>query len=221
MKNTDLLQRLTKLGFPLFHVDDLQANETIAELAKSHDDRLWEGFPIVLANASKDHLFDFDTTQTILKNKKDYNDFYSLFLISLALYKHMNLKTSWINALYDNIKFIDEEKIDFIVAQLATREKIYIAEKYLEPERLENTFNNYFSQNTIRDKQMKMDYEELSLEYAMSKIFTARQKEIFLKRAHGKKMTKTEREYYYRVIKKKAVALANNDLHILARKAIS
>jgi len=34
----------------------------------------------------------------------------------------------------------------------------------------------------------------------------------------GKPLTKTEREYFYRVVKKKLRALANEDLHQLARQ---
>ena len=61
---------------------------------------------------------------------------------------------------------------------------------------------------------------ELALEYALSQIFTPKQKEIFLKRLRGKKLTKTEREYFYRVVKKKAVALTNQDLQRLAQQIL-
>ena len=63
-------------------------------------------------------------------------------------------------------------------------------------------------------------HDELSLEYALSQIFTPKQKEIFLKRLQGKKLTKTEREYFYRIVKKKAMALANADLQRLAQQVI-
>ena len=47
-------------------------------------------------------------------------------------------------------------------------------------------------------------------------LFSKRQKEIILKRLKGNPLTKTEREYYSRVVKKKLKALANRDLQKIA-----
>ena len=61
---------------------------------------------------------------------------------------------------------------------------------------------------------------EFDLEFAMSQIFSKRQKELFLKKIIGERMTKTECEYYSRSVKKKVLALANPDLHRLAEKLV-
>ena len=45
--------------------------------------------------------------------------------------------------------------------------------------------------------------------------------ELFKKKLDGVPLTKTEREYYSRSVKKKVVALANPDLHRLALKLLS
>jgi hypothetical protein len=50
--------------------------------------------------------------------------------------------------------------------------------------------------------------------------FYPEQKELFKKRREGLPLTKTEQEYYSRSVKKKAVALANSELHGLARKLL-
>jgi len=221
MENKDLLQRLNKLGFPLLDVNhDLQAMETISELIKSDDIRLWEGFPVVLANVCKDRFFDISRIRKLLRNKKDYDKFYFLFLVAVALYKFLDLKTSWVNELYDNLKLADKEKVKEFLDNFKNNNELFIHKKHLAPERLKNVFNNYFYRQESNVEKIENNYEELSFEYAMSQIFTVRQKEIFLKRAHGKKMTKTEREYFYRVVKKKAIALANKDLHLLAQKVV-
>jgi len=39
-----------------------------------------------------------------------------------------------------------------------------------------------------------------------------------MKKLRSEKMTKTEREYYSRAVRKKVLALANADLHVLAVK---
>lgn len=222
MENKDLLQRLSKLGFPLFDVDsNLQVNETVSELVKSNDLRLWEGFPVVFANANKDRAFNFNEIKKIIKNKKDYDNFFLLFLISLALYKFLSLRIPWVNELYGNLEVKDKEKVKKFMDDFKKNKSFIVSVKTLDAERLRKNFNNYFNQFDSDAKKIKTNYKELSLEYAMSQIFTIRQKEIFLKRASGKKMTKTEREYFYRVIKKKAIALANQDLHLLAQKTIN
>ena len=48
----------------------------------------------------------------------------------------------------------------------------------------------------------------------------SKQKELFKKRLEGLPLTKTEQEYYSRSVKKKVVALANAELHGLARKLL-
>ena len=59
---------------------------------------------------------------------------------------------------------------------------------------------------------------EATFEYALSQIFSPKQKELFFKKLKGEKLSKTEREYYSRTVKKKVYALANTDLHRLAQQ---
>ncbi|MCU0600197.1 MAG: hypothetical protein MUE70_13195 [Desulfobacterales bacterium] len=63
-----------------------------------------------------------------------------------------------------------------------------------------------------------MIHEEISLEYALSQLFSPKQKELFKKKLSGELFTKTEREYYSRRVKKKVSALANPELHRFAQK---
>ena len=81
-----------------------------------------------------------------------------------------------------------------------------------------DTFSNYFEQDAKETRRIKEKYEELSLEYALSQIFSPKQKELFKKKLSGDSFTKTEREYYSRTVKKKVLALANPELHRLAQK---
>ena len=63
-------------------------------------------------------------------------------------------------------------------------------------------------------------HEVYSLAFALSQMFSPKQKELFKKRLEGLPLTKTEQEYYSRSVKKKVVALANAELHGLARKLL-
>lgn len=53
------------------------------------------------------------------------------------------------------------------------------------------------------------DYKGQSFRRALGVFFTARQQEIMFWKLHGERLSKTEKEYYSRVIKKRLRALAN------------
>ena len=53
MADKKLLDSLAKLGLPMFEPsEEPDVNETLAEVVKSQDLRLWEGFPVLVANAA-------------------------------------------------------------------------------------------------------------------------------------------------------------------------
>ena len=58
MKDNSLLKRLRVMGFPLFETGEAEdANLTLADVVKSKDLRLWEGFPVVLATSTENGRF--------------------------------------------------------------------------------------------------------------------------------------------------------------------
>ena len=59
-----------------------------------------------------------------------------------------------------------------------------------------------------------------SLEIYLNRLFSPKQKELVLKKRDAKSFTKTEREYYSRVVRKKLEAIASEKLVDLARKLI-
>ncbi|MDO8602220.1 MAG: hypothetical protein Q7O04_00005, partial [Candidatus Omnitrophota bacterium] len=60
MENDNLLKRVSDLGFPLFEAEeDKKVNLTLADMVKTKDLRMWEGFPVVLANSAEKGLFDY------------------------------------------------------------------------------------------------------------------------------------------------------------------
>jgi hypothetical protein len=90
----------------------------------------------------------------------------------------------------------------------------------LSMERLKNNFRNYaVYQEENADFQEKR--RALELDLLLSELFTARQKELMRKRLEGRPMSKTEKEYYYRVVGKRLKALASEELHQMARDLVS
>ena len=71
MDNQKLLNSLSKLGFPMFEPsEELDVNETLAEVVKSHDSRLWEGFPVLLSNAADSYQFSSELVEQRLPGKE-------------------------------------------------------------------------------------------------------------------------------------------------------
>lgn len=220
MKRTALLKKLKALGLPLFETEkSLDANETLAEVVKSKEDRLWEGFPLLLANSLEKGLFDYKTVQMHLKGLSDKGNLRSLVLMSLALYKYLGLKFSYTDKLYHS-SYFNKKLFDKFLDCFENRKYLTETGSKLSPDRLVNTFKNYFKQTEPDFQEYAKMRDEFDLEYALSQVFSKKQKELFMKRLKGEKMTKTEREYFSRSVKKKVLALANPDLHNLALKLV-
>ena len=220
MKKTELLNNVKELGFPLFEKKkSMDANKTLAEVTKSKGSRLWEGFPLMLANTLERGLFNYREVLRNFKNHQERNYFRKLVLMSLALYKYLGLKFSYSDKLYKS-NYFNKKLFDKFLYGLKEKKDLTEIGRKLSSVRIVNTFKNYYkyAESDFRDYVKMRD--EFDLEYAFSQVFSKKQKELFMKRLKGEKMTKTEREYYSRSVKKKVQALANSDLHKLATTLI-
>ena len=65
-------------------------------------------------------------------------------------------------------------------------------------------------------KGSKSRAETYHLRANLGILFSPKQKELVLKRLRGEPFTKTEREYYSRVVKKKLKALASSEIREVA-----
>jgi len=219
MVNKKLFENLDRLGFSLMEPkEDFNANKTLAEVVKSKDTRLWEAFPVLLANAAQEYSFDNDQVLKNLRKREDQENFQNLLLLSLALYQYYHLSFVWSNQLKKQLSDQDVVRLRKFRNNIAHGDVFYVGKKRFLPDRLFEIFNNYFEKDAEKTKQLKEKYEDLSLEYALSQLFSPKQKELFKKKLKGEPLNKTEREYYSRAVKKKVSALANPDLHRLAQK---
>jgi len=218
MVDPKLIDSLNRLGFQLMEARvDVDANKTLAEVVKSKDTRLWEGFPVLLANAARDHNFAHDQVQQFL-TKKEQEDFHTLLLLSLALYQHYHLSFFWSNQLKKTFPSQDLARLKEMRKFLSHGNKVPVGNRCFDLSRLKQVFNNYFKQDAEKTRRLKEKHEELSLEYALSQLFSPKQKELFQKKLKGELLTKTEKEYFSRTVRKKVSALANPELHRLAQK---
>jgi hypothetical protein len=218
MDKSQLLKKAKALGYSLFEVEEsIDVNATLAEVIASGDKRLWEGFPVMLANSLERRLFDYEKVQSHLKEPREKNFFHRLVMMSLALYDYLQVELSFADKLHKSDFFDRKVFLDFL-SQFKEEKDLEDIDGNMSSERVVNSFKNYFKRADIDLKEVTEMQDEFELEYAMSQIFSKKQKEIFLKKLKGEKLTKTEREYYSRSIKKKVLALANPDLHKLASK---
>lgn len=219
MVKKELLENLNRLGFSLMETnEDFDVNKTLAEVVKSKDTRLWEGFPVLLANAAKEDYFDYDQVLKNLTKSKERQNLHFLLLLSLALYQHNYMSFVWANKFKKSLSKQDLDRLKELKNSLVHNKVASFGNKHFHSARLKETFNNYFVQDAEKTKQLKEKYGNLSLEYALSQLFSPKQKELFNKKLKGEPLNKTEREYYSRSVKKKVSALANPELHRLAQK---
>lgn len=220
MTDKRLLDNVAKLGLPMFQPEEeFDVNETLAQVVMSNDIRLWEGFPVLLANAANDYHFSLERVERML-TRWQIGHLQRLVLLSFAVYAAQNLTLPWANKLLKNLNINDRKLVNRWRNMLAHGQKITWNDVEFDPQRLRNAFNLYFEQSGEQSRRRKEKYDEYSLEYALSQIFSPKQKDLFKKKLEGLPLTKTENEYYSRTVKKKAIALANSDLHALARKLL-
>lgn len=221
MTDRKLLNSLSKLGFPMLEpVEELDVHKTLAEVVKSRDTRLWEGFPVLLANVAENYSFSFERVEQILAHKELREQFHRLVLLSLAVYAAYHLTFSWSNRLNRNLTNEDKALVRSWSNKLVHNQDLAWNDVKFDSERLKNLFELYFERRAEKSRRRKEKYEEFSLEYALSQVFSPKQKELFKKRLGGLPLTKTEQEYYSRTVKKKVVALANSELHALSRRLL-
>ena len=223
MEDKELLKQLSRLGLPLFQTEMyFDVNKVLSDTVRSKNVRLWESFPLLLVNASKRNEFSYKEVAGMLESSFYSSLFKDLVLVSLAFYKYLHLKFGWANKLFNQVVFLDSDKEMFnsFLEYFKKNQDVVVSERRLNLERMKHVFNNYFKKDELDVKDLRARRDNLSLEYAMSQLFTPRQKELFLKKFRGEKMNKTEREYFSRVVKKKVLALANSELHRLANATL-
>lgn len=221
MKNDGLLNRVAVLGFPLLGTQaEPNANTALADMAKSGEKRFWEGLPLVLVQSAEKGLFQYDKANAYLKKPAEKAVLGSLLVMSLALYKTLGLKFSWADSLLTSLPEKNKNKFNNFVKSLKNDADLLVAGRKMSAQRLKTVFNSYFTQSQARLKELLCVKDELGFEYSLSQVFSPKQKELFLKKLKREKLTKTEKEYFSRTVKKKVLALANLELHRLAQKLL-
>lgn len=222
---SELMAALSRFGYPLFQPEKTDdPNALLADLVESDDVRLMEGFPVVLAHclAGSDSRLDLDKAENLLSSAGHKSSFWRLVAVSYQLFELYSLGFAGSEKLNPGRfqRFLEKD----FKSRLFDQEPLEVGDWLLDPERLKNTFLNYVVNSRLEKEvsgrdRMKLR-EDFQREYLLSLLLSPKQKELVHKKLRGETMTKTEKEYFSRVVKKKLQALADPDLHLLARKAL-
>lgn len=223
MDKNQLLENLGSYGYPLLMPSPAgEPEDVLKALLKQSDARLLEGFPVVLAHVFKEReSFAWEkskwnpetdlSTKSMLRLADLLGLSYYLFKL-FGLPKEYQDRTLKLLSKYKSGKLVLKE----LETPFAKSEPVKAGDVELSTERLKNNFRNYVV-HAPGSAEAQEKKHALELELLLAELFTPRQKEVLRKRMEGKSLTKTEREYFYRVVKKRLRALANDELHQMAR----
>ncbi len=230
MKNPEkdqLMSDLARYGYALSQPLPVarEPEEVLSNLLKQDDPRLLEGFPVVLAHALKEkEALDWERSkpkQSLFEETpKKFQDRLAVLLsLSYLLFRLFGLEKKYENRVLKLLSESEQGKdmLKKLSEPFAHSASVSAGGVTLSVERLKNTFRNYVTQAGESGRAVQEKRRDLELELLLSELFTPRQKELLRKRLEGKPFTKTEREYFYRVVKKRLKALASEELHRLAR----
>jgi hypothetical protein len=170
--------------------EEPDVNETMAEVVKSHDTRLWEGFPVLLANASETYRFTPEQVKQQLERKTLKKHFHLLLLLSGSLYSYYHLSFSWWNKLKKDLSKADKALVRKWRNSLSHNRTLKLNNAELDPQRLKGLFELYFEKKAEKDRRKKEKFIEFSLEYALSQVFSPKQKDHQSRRSSLKRSWK-------------------------------
>ena len=221
-----LLEQLAAHGYPLMRpVRHSDPEMVLASLLRQHESRVVEGFAVVLLNALREKAnlrwelprWNPEKALGVVTSQR----LARLLALSYVLFRLFGVEQS----LQERARKLlfkcqhAEETLRSVESHFLKSEPLAMNGFQLSTERLKHTFRTYYvdAREGVEDKEKT---HALELELLLSELFTPRQKELLRKRAKGATMTNTEKTYFYRTVSKRLKALANEEVHELARRLL-
>ena len=221
MKKEELITALGQLGYQLFttekrKVGKKQIYDVLDELASSTDSRLIEAFPVVLANcAHRGIKLDIRTLLSRHGTRSQKRPrLEKLILASTDLLNQVGLeKPEGVDRVTKTLRLK--------YGDLLVDEKMALGKGLsVSTERLRNALRRYATDlerfESASEKERERQLRSFQLNFHLSTLFPPKQKELVLKKLNGEPLTKTEQEYYSRIVKKKLEVLANSEIRKIA-----
>jgi len=221
MKNEELITALGELGYRLLtpereKLSSREVLDVLGELSGSENSRLIEAFPVVLANCAHRGI-KLDIRDLLSRSEGESQrkeNLEKLILASSDLLDREGLDKP--EGLLDTVDTLRLKYGDLL------KEKILSLGRHrsVSTDRLRNALRRYTTDleksESAREKDKRNQLRSFQLNLHLSTIFPPKQKELVLKKLEGEPLSKTEKEYFSRVVKKKLEALANSELRKIA-----
>jgi hypothetical protein len=221
MNREELITASGELGFRLLTpekriLSDKRVLDVLDGLSVSEDPRLIEGFPVVLANSFHRGIkLDIDDLLSRHgQGSQERIDLEKLVLASLDLLDQEGLdQPDGLDSITDSLRLKYGNLLDKETLELDRKRSV-------STERLRNTLRRYATDldrsESALEREKKNQLRTFMMNLHLSTLFSAKQKDLVLKKLKGEPMSKTEKEYYSRVVKKKLEALADSELNKVA-----
>jgi len=221
MKKEELVSALGALGYRLFTKENERVNsgkvlDVLDELSGSEDSRLIEAYPVVLANCAHRGI-KLDISGLLSRHGQrshSRSNLEKLILASCDLLAEEGLdQPEGIEVILKTLRPKYGDLLQGEVVDLGTHRSV-------STERLRRTLRRYAidleRHESAREKDRRKQLRSFQLELHLSTLFPPKQKELIFKKLKGDPLSKTEKEYYSRVVKKKLQGLANKELRKIA-----
>ena len=221
MNKEELITALGQLGYRLFSPEKQRLSskkvlDVLDELSASDDSRLIEAFPVVLANCAhggikldiRGLLSSYGTGSQRRANLEKLILASSDLLAQEGLDKPEGLSLIWQKQPHSHGDLLKEELLDLG------------KHRSVSTERLRNALRRYAidleRSESVRERNSRKQFRSFQLDLHLSTLFPPKQKELILKKLKGDSLSKTEQEYYSRVVKKKLESVVNSELRKIA-----
>ncbi len=220
-----LYRDLKEWGYPLLEpAETVEPGDLLKELVQQDDVRLLEGFPVVLStwlmHQKPAPFLNLVVLEDNLASAATKKRFRLLTAITWYLISMIPESSKCRKELYEYIDTSDPNLLNEVPFSFTKDKQFNLGTVKLSPQRLQTTFSNYVvssrQQKAERLSEQMERTREIAFNESLAELFSDRQAEIVRKILAQQTLTKTEREYYSRVIKKRMAAIANKDLQVLA-----
>jgi hypothetical protein len=183
-------------------------------LAGSDDPALVARFPIVIAICAQKG-FELDS-QTLFSRHWEMSpkrqNLEKLLLVSGRLFRLEKLEAPKnFEKIIDSLKTKYQNLFSSKFLRLSSGRLVSIKD-------LHNSLKSYADGlNTVKEAPVQSrPFPSAQLYIYLNRLFSPKQKDLVVKKLHGKPFTKTEREYYSRVVRKKLEAIADDGIRNIA-----
>jgi|AGTN01.2.fsa_nt_gi hypothetical protein len=222
-----LLRELDRFGYHLIRSEQpVSPSKVLQQMLEAHEIRLLEGVPVVLSNML---LFEKKPLDLLDLEKQLPGSLQKRFRMLAAV---TYLFLFWVpesdvarSQLLAFLKKREPGLLELIQQKSLDRDELIVGNNVrLSFERLERIYKDYVVEQFMASEsnlsKMVDNQRQLALLESLNELFTDKQRDLILKTLNRESLTKTDKEYYSRIVKRRLKALRNPDLQSLANSLL-